>query len=193
MFDTSQNYILEDERVLLRPLEVTDFTNLLSFSENEPLLWKYALITGASPDNLRLYIESAIQKRISKTQYSFVVFDKKTNQYAGCTRFYEINNDTQSALLGYTWYGQDFQGTGLNKHCKALMLKFVFETCGFERIEFRADAANQQSIRALLKIGCKQEGVLRSHIPRLSGGRRDTAVLSILKDEWFDQVKILLS
>ena len=192
MFDTSKDYILEDERVLLRPIEAGDFDYLLVFSENEPQLWKYALISGATPENLRLYIDSAIQKRLAKTQYSFIVFDKKTNEYVGCTRFYEISNATQSALLGYTWYGQNFQGTGINKHCKALMLEFAFETCGFERIEFRADAANQQSIRALLKIGCKLEGILRSHIPRLLGGRRDTAVLSILRNEWFDEVKTLL-
>ncbi len=44
--------------------------------------------------------------------------------------------------LGYTWYGKEFQRTGLNKQCKLLLLEFAFETLGLDRVEFRADANN---------------------------------------------------
>ena len=101
-----------------------------------------------------------------------------------------MNN--QTLQLGYTWYGAKFQGTGLNKNCKLLLLQFAFETMGMERVEFRADKNNQRSIAAMKSIGCTNEGILRSNVPNAMGGRRDSIVLSILKHEWEGRVKELL-
>ncbi|WP_232335693.1 GNAT family N-acetyltransferase [Mucilaginibacter arboris] len=95
--------------------------------------------------------------------------------------------------MGYTWYGKAFQGTGLNKHCKFLLLQFAFEKIGVERVEFRADNNNKRSIAAMQSIGCTVEGVLRSHAPTHDGKRRDSIILSILKDEWFGTVKEALA
>lgn len=91
--------------------------------------------------------------------------------------------------LGFTWYGKAFQGTGLNKHCKYLLLNYAFETMDIERVEFRADNRNARSIAAMKSIGCKVEGILRSNGWTNTGERRDSIVLSILKEEWFSAVK----
>ena len=181
--------ILENERVLLRPIEESDFDNLLPISLNEPDIWNYGLLTAAGEENLRNYIAGAIKNRNDKKEYPFIVFDKKTNQYAGSTRFYDIQQPFLTAQLGFTWYGKAFQQTGLNRHCKLLLLTYVFEEWGLERLEFRAHAGNQRSIDAMKAIGCVPEGMLRNHMPTVDGSRRDSIVLSILKDEWFGGVK----
>ena len=187
-FDPTNNYTLESERVLLRPLLDNDFEHLLKFSLDEPYLWTYSLIPANGKDNLRAYLDYALKEREKGTSYPFIVWDKKMEQYAGSTRFYDIQPKHNTVQLGYTWYGKEFQGTGLNKHCKLLMLTFAFEEVGVERVEFRADAKNQRSIAAMKSIGCTPEGVLRSNCAS-PGGRRDSIVLSILKDEWFSKVK----
>ncbi len=186
------NYIFENEKVLLRPLEVNDFENLIRFSREQPELWKYSLITGAGSVNLKNYLQIAENGRSDKKEYPFIVFDKKTNQYAGSTRFYDIQPDFQTLQLGYTWYGKEFQGTGLNINCKYLLLEFAFEKWQMERVEFRADKENVRSIAAMKSIGCKVDGVLRSNMPKREGGRRDSIVLSILKNEWESEVKEML-
>jgi RimJ/RimL family protein N-acetyltransferase len=187
------NTILEDDTVLLRPLEESDVENLLEFSNNEPETWKYSLIQVDGKENLTNYIHLALKARENKTEYPFIVFDKKSGKYAGCTRFYDINLAFKSLQLGYTWYGKEFRSTGLNKHCKFLLLQFAFETLGMDRVEFRADNNNQRSIAAMKSIGCKVEGVLRNHMPTYnSDARRDSIILSILRQEWFDEVKINL-
>ncbi|MGI8950714.1 MAG: GNAT family N-acetyltransferase [Chitinophagaceae bacterium] len=188
-FNCKNDYILEDERALLRPLQENNYDNLLPFSLNEPELWKYSLITAAGEDGLKNYINIALTARAEKKEYPFIVFDKKHNEYAGSTRFYDIQLPYQTLQLGYTWYGKKFQGTGLNKHCKFLLLEFAFEKIRMERVEFRADNNNAKSIAAMKSIGCKVDGVLRSNMPLREGGRRDSIVLSILKNEWFDEVK----
>ncbi|HSD09268.1 GNAT family protein [Flavobacterium sp.] len=185
-----QNIVLEDEFVLLRPLELTDVKNLLDISLNEPETWKYSLVRADGRENLEKYIELAIKARDDKKEYPFIVYDKKSGRYAGSTRFCDINLSFQNLQLGYTWYGKDFRGTGLNKHCKYLLLEFAFEILGIERVEFRADNNNQRSIAAMKSIGCKVEGVLRNHAPIAgSSNRRDSIILSILKEEWFNETK----
>jgi RimJ/RimL family protein N-acetyltransferase len=185
-----QDIVLQDEMVLLRPLEATDVENLLDISINEPETWEYSLVRANGKENLENYIQIALKARENETEFPFIVLDKKSGKYAGSTRFYDINMGFKTVQLGYTWYGKDFRGTGLNKHCKYLLLQFAFETLGMERVEFRADNNNQRSIAAMKSIGCKVEGVMRSHMPTAdSDVRRDSIVLSILKNEWFNEVK----
>lgn len=189
-FSFSQNIVLEDESILLRPLQQSDVENLLEISISEPETWEYSLIRANGKENLQNYIQTAVKARENKAEFPFIVFDKKTGKYAGSTRFYDINFTFKTLQLGYTWYGAAFRGTGLNKHCKFLLLQFAFETLGMERVEFRADNNNIRSIAAMKSIGCKQEGVLRSHMPTYASElRRDTIILSILRNEWFDEVK----
>ena len=181
---------LEDERVLLRPLEDSDYENLLPFALSEKGLWFYSLVRAEGADGLRNYLNIALAEKEAGKEFPFIVFDKKTNEYAGSTRFYDINFPFKTIQLGYTWYGRKFHGTGLNKHCKFLLLQFAFEQLGLARVEFRADARNERSIAAMKSIGCKIDGILRSNMPTMEDGiRRDSIVLSILKDEWFDGVK----
>ena len=191
-FDFNKEYILENDLVRLRPLTSIDIDVLSPFSIHEPNLWKYSLISANGVENLKKYIHLALEARSEKSSYPFIIFDKRTSQYAGSTRFYDFQERHQTTQLGYTWYGKDFQGTGLNKNCKYLMLQFAFEELGLERVEFRADAKNERSIAAMKKIGGKEEGILRLNCASPSG-RRDSIVFSILKSEWFQKVKQNLS
>lgn len=188
-FNPQSEYVLEDERVLLRPLRIDDQQNLLTFSLNEPDTWAYSSVTGAGEENMKALIQQALNWRTEGHHYPFIVFDKQANAHAGITRFYDIQPVNQMLQLGYTWYGKAFRGTGLNKHCKFLLFEFAFETLGMERVEFRADARNALSIAAMKSIGCKPEGIIRSHMPMREGGRRDSIILSVLKPEWDAEVK----
>ncbi|MFK7749680.1 MAG: GNAT family N-acetyltransferase [Kordia sp.] len=188
LLDFKKNYVLDNGFVQLRPLQSDDFKYLLPYSLNESELWKYSLIPGDGEDNLRKYIALATEGRVEETAYAFIVYDKRFKTYAGSTRFYDFNQDHQTVSLGYTWYGKDFQGTGLNKNCKFLMLQFAFEHMKVQRVEFRADNKNKRSIAAMKSIGCTEEGVLRSNCAS-ADGRRDSIVLSILRYEWFSRVK----
>ncbi|HVZ97023.1 MAG TPA: GNAT family protein [Chitinophagaceae bacterium] len=184
LFDPSANYVLEDDCVLLRPLTPEDANILLVYARNEPDIWRYSAVPVAGEENFRRYLATALEARQSGREYPFIVFDKRSGQYAGSTRFYDIQPANQSLQLGYTWYGKAFQRTGLNRHCKYLLLNFAFEQLGMLRVEFRADTRNERSIQAMKAIGCTVEGILRSTMPNAAGGRRDSIILSILKDEW---------
>jgi len=175
--------ILENESALLRPLEASDFDALLPFSMNEPELWTYSLLPASGPQNLKTYIQHALDGRANETSYAFLVIDKTSGEIAGSTRFYDYQAHHNTVQLGFTWYGKKFQGTGLNKNCKYLMLEYAFRELELDRVEFRADNNNLRSIAAMKSIGCTQEGILRSNCASPTG-RRDSIVLSILRSEW---------
>jgi RimJ/RimL family protein N-acetyltransferase len=191
-FDFNKDYVLEDDRVILRPIIIEDIDQLANYVMNEPELWKYSLVAINKVEDLKGYIEAAIDSRNNKTAYPFIVFDKQLNKYVGSTRFYDMQLSFETTQLGYTWYSKEVWGTGLNQHCKYLLLQFAFDQMGFKRVEFRADNDNKRSITAMQKIGCTIEGVLRSHLPKPDGTRRDSIVLSITKEEWEQKVKNLI-
>ncbi|MGL4597902.1 MAG: GNAT family N-acetyltransferase [Bacteroidia bacterium] len=192
MLDTTKHYTLENERVLLRPLTAADRVHFVQFSQDEPELWKFSLVGAAGDSALDYYMQLALDNHQKGIEYPFIVFDKQTQEYAGSTRFYDINNAFQTVQLGYTWYGKKFQGTGLNKHCKMLLFSFAFEQLDMLRVELRADNENKRSIAAMKRIGCVEEGILRQNMPRPGTGRRDSIVLSMLQEEWLNGGKTVL-
>ncbi len=190
--DFTKDYYLENDRVKLSPLKSSDYQLLLPFALSEPTLWQYSLQSAAGSDNMRIYIDNALTQKEKQSAYPFLVFDKLKNKIAGSTRFYDYQSTHNTTQLGYTWYGKEFWGTGLNKNCKYLMLSFAFEKLGLDRVEFRADNNNKRSIAAMKSLGCTVEGILRSNCKSRTG-RIDSIVLSILKQEWINEKKEYLS
>jgi len=188
-FDFNENYILENQRVRLEPLQPSDFDKLLPYSENEPDIWAFNSGGANGKENLEKYISNALLQRETEKEYPFIVFDNTTKKYVGSTRFYAIFLENKTIEIGYTWYGKKYQGTGINKNCKYLLLEFAFEKLHMERVAFGANSKNNRSINAMKGIGCVVEGVLRNCSTDANGNRIDVTRLSILKNEWNGNVK----
>ena len=181
------NLILESDRVLLRPLCLEDEEALQLIADDDSL-WIYGLQDLSQPGELNIYILKALADRDNETSAVWVIIDKKSNQVAGCTRLAEISWKDERGQIGWTWIGRDYQGSGLNKEMKFLILSYGFEVLGLTRIEFKADERNHQSRQALLSIGATREGILRQHMKIHNGYIRNTVFYSILRSEW-DGVK----
>jgi RimJ/RimL family protein N-acetyltransferase len=188
-FDFKEKYILENEFVKLQPLKNTDFDILLEYSENEPEIWEFNSGGANGKENLKKYIANAIKNRESEKEYPFIVFDKISGKFVGSSRFYGIFLETKTIEIGYTWYGKKYQGSGINKNCKYLMLEFAFDKLEMERVAFAANSKNERSLNAMKSIGCVVEGVLRNCSTDAKGERIDATRLSIIKTEWNESVK----
>jgi RimJ/RimL family protein N-acetyltransferase len=187
--DFTKDFVLEDDHVLLRPMIPSDYDLLVQYALTEPDTWKYSAVELVGASGMQTYINEALHDKNNNSSYPFIVYDKIARAYIGCTRLYDIQVKHKTTQLGYTWYSLASRGTKINKHCKFLLLQFVFETLGFERVEFRADLRNKLSIAAMKSIGCTVEGILRQHLVLPNGDRRDSIILSILKSEWVSGVK----
>jgi len=184
-----KDYILENDKIILRPMLASDYDLLLGYSTNEPDIWKYNGNEPNNAENLKRYIDKALYNRKMEIDYPFTVIHKAENKVIGSTRFYAMNIVNKTTELGYTWYGKKYHGTYVNKNCKFLLLEFAFEQIKMERVGFRANSLNIPSISAMKSIGCVEEGVLRNFSIDANGNNINATILSILKNEWFEKVK----
>ncbi len=183
-FDFSKDIQLENERVLLRPLQENDWVNLLNVATADETLVQFSPYLIHTEEHIKEFVDKAVENRAIKTVYSFIIFDRKTQKYAGSTSFWNLSNVDKRVEIGRTWIGKDFQASGLNRNCKFLLLEYAFDVLGFERVELKTDERNTQSRNAIQKIGGQFEGIMRSHTSMLDGFRRSTVIYSILKTEW---------
>jgi len=183
-FAFNEEITLENNFVLLRPITKSDIDNLLPIATDDKDLLQFSPAAIYTPELLETYIDTAILNRINKNRYTFIVFDKTKNAYAGSTSFLNISDADDRLEIGATWYGKKFQRTGLNRNCKYLLLEFAFDHLNAERVEFKTDERNITSRAAIEKIGGQLEGILRRHTLLYDGHRRNTVYYSILKNEW---------
>ncbi|RNC87089.1 MAG: N-acetyltransferase [Winogradskyella sp.] len=175
--------ILENNRVKLSVLTMDNYQNLLDIAQEKDLIY-YSPSNISTPENLKSYVQLAVDGYHDKTIIPFIVYDKQYQKYAGSTRFGLINWKNKLLHIGWTWIGHEFQGTGLNGNMKFLMLQYAFETLEFEKVEFRIDDRNVKSRRAVEKLGATLEGILRKDTVMKDGYRRSTCCYGILKEEW---------
>lgn len=183
-FPFRDEIILENAVALLRPIEKTDFDNLISVATKDKDLLQFSPAPVYTKELLKIYIDNAVDNRINNKRYTFVVFDKRQNIYAGSTSFLNISDPDDRLEIGATWYGKEFQRTGLNRNSKYLLLQYAFDNLGSERVEFKTDERNVESRKAIEKIGGQFEGILRRHMVMHDGFRRNTVYYSILRSEW---------
>lgn len=182
-FDFQKDILLEDERVLIRPMQNSDKEYLMELLL-DPALSTYSSFQVKSARDALTYVDQCIQDRLSGIRYPFVFYDKKNNTYAGTSCFGNISNPHQRLEIGWTKITRVQQGTGLNTHCKYLMLQYAFEKLQCIRVEFKSHSENIRSRKAMEKIGAKFEGMLRHHIIMPDKKLRDTVYYSILTEEW---------
>jgi N-acetyltransferase len=181
LFD--QEIVLENKRVRLTALQENDFTILekIAFEER---IWQWGLSNLSTPDLLLTYINTALQERKIGQSYPFLIYDKESGAFAGSTRYGAISAPNKRLEIGWTWLHPDFHGTGLNSACKFELLKFAFEDLGTNRVEFKTDALNWQSRKAIRKLGATEEGLFRKHLITSTGRIRDSVFYSIIVEEW---------
>lgn len=183
-FDFNERISLENERVRLDPLQMEHLEVLWPIAQKHPDLLTYSPSPFGTRDLYEDYFTFAFQAKADHFRYPFIIFDKEQKTYAGSTSYGNISNKDKRLEIGWTWLGKEFQGTGLNKYCKSLLLEYAFEKLFFSRVELKTDSRNSQSRRAMEKIGAVFEGELRSHTLMNDGFRRNTVYYSILDNEW---------
>jgi ribosomal-protein-alanine N-acetyltransferase len=109
---------------------------------------------------------------------------KETGKAAGTTSYLEIRPEHRGLEIGYTWIGKEYQGTHVNPENKYILLRHAFETLGAIRVQLKTDGRNNQSQRAMAKLGLKFEGILRNHVILPDGFYRASVMFSATIEEW---------
>lgn len=164
----------------------------LSAAGQDPSIWKYMVYGDLSASgDMAAWVKDMLERQTTGTDLCFTVIHLPSGRVAGATRYLEMRPPHRSLEIGGTWYSPEFQRTGVNTECKFLLLKYAFEEMGCIRVQFKADERNQNSIRAIQRLGARHEGVLRNHYILPDGAFRNSVYFSVIDTEWPEVKKML--
>lgn len=181
----------------MEPIElVGKYVKLVPLTEShiEPIykaslpaeIWVWSATKILSYEEAVDFVNKGIQSREKNEHYPFAVIDRMTNLVIGSTSLRDIQFDNQMVEIGSTWYHPSKWRTVVNTECKYLLLQHVFETWHMNRVEFRTDELNVASRAAIVRLGAREEGMLRKDRKLKDGRVRNTMIYSILQEEWPD-------
>lgn len=175
--------VLEGQCVRLEPLSAVHKEGLRN-AVTDGKLWELFVTMVPHADGIDGFIDFAESKFIAGDGMAFATIDKATGNVAGSTRFMKADLANKRVEIGFTFLAKSYQKTRLNTEAKLLMLTYAFESMGLNRVELLTDYLNTASRNAILRLGAKQEGILRSHMVMPNGRERDSVLFSITKSEW---------
>src|ERR1700687_1243370 len=174
---------LEGQQVRLEPLSLAHEEALIA-AAGDGKLWNSTVTIVPTRATMAAYIEAALEGQAQGSELPFVIVRKVSGEVVGTTRFYEIVPADRRVAIGYTWLSASAERTAVNTESKLLLLTHAFDHGQCLRVELLTDLLNQQSRAAILRLGAKEEGTLRSHMIMPNGRIRDSVVFSIISEEW---------
>lgn len=174
---------LNGEIVMLRPMTKDDVEGIYACCQDERI-WTHMLHTLQTREDVQAYVEQALANREAGTENTFVIVLRATNEIVGSTRFFDIATTHKRLELGHTWLHPSVWRTNVNTECKYLLLSYCFEQLQYQRVQIKTGHENNQSQKAIERIGAKKEGLLRNHMIRPNGKVRHTVMYSVVQGEW---------
>jgi N-acetyltransferase len=183
--------VLVGKTVELRPLQREHASALLDAAADGQL-WNLKLTVVPGPETIQPYIATALEGQRTGTVMPFVIVRRDTGLIVGSTRFWKIDRANRKMELGHTWLSESVQRSGVNTEAKYLLLAHAFEVLSAVRVQFTTDELNERSRAAILRIGAKQEGIVRHERIMPDGRKRNSVRFSIIDSEWPDVKALLL-
>ena len=173
----------------LEPLQMAHIDGLRGALGDGSLskLW-YTQVPSAK--TMTAYVQAALQAQAEGKVLPFAVLNE-ADEVVGTTRYYGLEAEVPRLSIGYTWYGEAAQRTGINTETKLMLLTHAFERLKCISVAFETSSHNAASRAAIARLGATQEGVLRNHKRHPDGSPRDTVVFSIIDSEWQDVKRTL--
>lgn len=171
---------LRGDHVTLAPLSHDHTADLASAVGDLHRLWYTAIPT---PEGMSAEIDRRLGLLAAGTMVPFVLLTPDGHA-VGMTTYMNIDQIAPRVEIGSTWIGAEAQRGALNTDAKRLLLSHAFDTLGCLAVEFRTHVLNQQSRRAIERLGARLDGILRAHSRMADGSLRDTAVYSVTQADW---------
>ena len=182
--------VLEGTSVRLEPMTLDHLSGLTEVGL-DPEIWRLTTVIIQTAEEMRGYVESALELQRAGATLPFVTIERSTGRVVGSTRFGNYDPANRRIEIGWTWIARPWQRTAVNTEAKYLMLTHAFERLHCVRVELKTDVLNSPSRQAMLRIGAREEGILRKHTLMWTGRYRDSIYYSILDEEWADVKKQL--
>ena len=169
----------------LEPLRAEDAAALWEIAKNHlGELFQWIPYQLTSLRDFEQFNRQVLEEQQRGLTIPFATLERASGQIVGTTRYMNMDLANRKVEIGSTWIAPPWQRTAINTEAKYLMLRHAFEVWDCLRVELKTDAMNQRSRKAILRLGAKEEGILRKHMLTWNGRQRDSVYFSILDTEW---------
>ncbi|MEU5220371.1 GNAT family protein [Streptomyces sp. NPDC020807] len=188
---TLEGPVLEGAFVRLEPLAPHHVPGLAEAADEDRDSYGFTWVPRR--DEVAAYVDTQLAHAAAGRLAPYAQVDAGSGRVLGTTSFWDPRlwpdgERLHAVEIGWTWLASSAQGTGVNAEAKYLLLRHAFEVWGAARVDLRTDARNARSRAAIERVGATFEGVLRSGnvstAPGEAGRLRDTAVFSVVAEEW---------
>jgi RimJ/RimL family protein N-acetyltransferase len=177
---------LEGRLIVLEPLRA-EHEQALRAAAADPGVWQWMQLDGSTPEGFDRWFAHALREAAAEREAPFVTSERDGGRVIGSTRYLSLRPEHRGVEIGHTWLARSAWSSGANVEAKLLMLEQAFERAGAMRVEFKTDARNVESRRALEALPATFEGIFRKHM-LIHAGIRDSALYAIVDEDW-PQVK----
>lgn len=174
---------LEGSLVVMEPLSIDHRDGLLAAAQ-PPEIWEWLPHVGGSGEYFDAWLQTSLEMSDRGEAGVFATVDRRSGLPVGSSRYMSLRPEHRGLEIGWTWLAPSMWRTGANVEAKLLMLEHAFDRLECVRVEFKTDARNQRSRRALAALPARFEGILRSHMSMPDVGLRDSAYYSVIVPEW---------
>jgi len=174
---------LVGKEIELQPLSLAHARDLCEAVAIDDL-WKLTITTISAPSEMEKYIETTLRAWADGQVLPFAIYHRGFGRAVGSTRYLNLRLKDRGLEIGGTWLGKPWQRTAVNTEAKYLLLRYAFESLGCLRVELKTDVLNEQSRRAIERLGAKQEGIFRKHMVMPNGRIRDSVYYSVIDEQW---------
>jgi RimJ/RimL family protein N-acetyltransferase len=172
---------LEGRLIALEPMR-EEHREPLRKAAADPIIWRWMQIDSSDSQGFDLWFGHALREAAAEREAPFVT-TSQDGRALGSTRFLTLRPEHRGVEIGNTWLARPAWSSGANIEAKLLMLEHAFERVGVMRVEFKTDARNVESRRALEGLPASFEGIHRKHM-LIHAGIRDSAYYAIVDDDW---------
>lgn len=173
---------LEGRLIALEPIR-EKHREPLRAAAADPLIWRWMQIDGSEGAGFDRWFAHALREAAAEREAPFVTTEREAGRVLGSTRYMTLRPEHRGIEIGNTWLARSAWSSGANIEAKLLMLEHAFERVGAMRVEFKTDARNFESRRALEALPATFEGIFHKHM-LIHAGIRDSAYYAITDDDW---------
>jgi RimJ/RimL family protein N-acetyltransferase len=186
MIDLTARPRLQGERIALEALDDALVDGLAAAFDPAtwPAIWRWYSVSIPDAAALRRFLDGLRRDEARGAALPYAVRDRASGALIGATAYLQVEPANRRVEIGATWYAPEWQRTYANTEAKRLLLGHAFERWQCLCVQIQTDALNERSRRAIERLGARLDGVLRAHRVCADGRVRDSAVYSIVRDEW---------
>ena len=143
--------------------------------------WTY-MVVGPFGDAAS-YLNYAQAAALSTDPLHYAVIDRASGRAVGTFALMRIDPANGVIEVGSVAFSRALQRTPVSTEAQYLLMKYVFDTLGYRRYEWKCDALNAPSRKTALRLGFRYEGIFRQAVV-YKQRNRDTAWFAIVDRDW---------